>query len=89
VYVLGTHGGCTDLFAIDIKDDEAALKDGQAILCYGLGWRAANALGHNGIQALVIPVVMSFKDAVEVYFAGNLGAAGAYAVVTSEPQRKE
>ncbi|MHB8971269.1 MAG: hypothetical protein ACYC4N_12550 [Pirellulaceae bacterium] len=49
-------------------------KDGQAVLCDGMGWRAADELRQNGIQAFVIPAEMSFKDAVEVSFAGNLGA---------------
>ena len=53
-----------------------ALKDCQAVLCYGMGWRAAEELKQNGIQAFVVPSEMSPEEAVNKYLAGDLGAAG-------------
>jgi predicted Fe-Mo cluster-binding NifX family protein len=53
-----------------------ALKDCQAVLCYGMGWRAAEELKQNGIQAFLVPSEMSPKEAVNKHLAGDLGAAG-------------
>ena len=55
-----------------------ALRDCEAVLCYGMGWRAAEELKQNGIQAFVLPSEMSPEDAVKAYLAGNLGAAGGF-----------
>ncbi len=55
-----------------------ALADCQAVLCYGMGWRAAEDLQQNGIQAFILPSEMSPEDAVNAYLAGNLGAAGGF-----------
>jgi predicted Fe-Mo cluster-binding NifX family protein len=35
-----------------------ALKDCEAVLCYGMGWRAAEELKQNGIQAFLVPTDM-------------------------------
>ena len=53
-----------------------ALADCQAVLCYGMGWRAAEDLQQKGIQAFILPREMSPEDAVNAYLAGNLGSAG-------------
>jgi len=55
-----------------------ALADCEAVLCYGMGWRAAEELKQNGIQAFILPTQMSPEDAVKGYLAGNLGAAGGF-----------
>lgn len=55
-----------------------ALKDCEAVLCYGMGWRAAEDLKQNGIQAFVLPGEMSPEDAVKAYLTGTLGAAGGF-----------
>jgi predicted Fe-Mo cluster-binding NifX family protein len=55
-----------------------ALKDCQAVLCYGMGWRAAEELKQNGIQAFLVPSEMSPEDAVSKHLTGDLGAAGGF-----------
>jgi predicted Fe-Mo cluster-binding NifX family protein len=55
-----------------------ALKDCQAVLCYGMGWRAAEELKQNGIQAFLVPSEMSPEDAVNKHLAGDLGGAGSF-----------
>lgn len=54
----------------------AALRDCDVILCYGMGWRAAEDLKQNGIQAFVLQGEMSPEAAVSAYLAGELGPAG-------------
>ncbi len=53
-----------------------ALKDCEAVLCYGMGWRAAEDLKQNGIKALLVPGEMTPDVAVKEYLAGNLSLAG-------------
>lgn len=53
-----------------------ALRDCDAVLCYGMGWRAAEDLKQNGIQAFVLQGEMSPDDAVAAFLAGKLGPAG-------------
>ncbi len=55
-----------------------ALRDCEAVLCYGMGWRAAEELKQNGIQALVVRGDLSPEQAVREFLAGNLGPAGAF-----------
>lgn len=55
-----------------------ALRDCAAVLCYGMGWRAAEDLKQNGIQAFLLPSEMSPEEAVQKYLAGDLGAAGGF-----------
>lgn len=55
-----------------------ALKDCQAVLCYGMGWRAAEDLKQKGIQAMLVPGEMSPEEAVGKYLRGDLGAAGGF-----------
>ena len=55
-----------------------ALKDCQAVLCYGMGWRAAEELKQNGILAFIVSGELSPEEAVSKYLAGDLGAAGGF-----------
>jgi len=55
-----------------------ALQDCDVILCYGMGWRAAEDLKQKGIQAFVLQGEMSPEDAVTAYLAGGLGPAGGF-----------
>ncbi len=55
-----------------------ALKDCEAVLCYGMGWRAAEELKQNGIQAFLVPAEMSPEEAVSKHLSGDLGAAGSF-----------
>ncbi|MCE5302391.1 MAG: hypothetical protein LLF97_04675 [Planctomycetaceae bacterium] len=55
-----------------------ALADCEAVLCYGMGWRAAEELKQNDIQAFVLPSEMSPEEAVKTYLAGNLPPAGEF-----------
>jgi nitrogen fixation protein NifX len=52
-----------------------ALKDCQAVLCYGMGWRAAEELRQHGIQAFILSGKMLPEEAVRRYVAGDLGPA--------------
>ena len=55
-----------------------ALRDCQIVLCYGMGWRAAEELAQSGIQPLVFSGVMSPDEAVGAYLAGTLNASKAF-----------
>jgi len=55
-----------------------ALADCEVILCYGMGWRAAEELKQNGIQAFVLPSEMPPEEDVRTYLAGNLPPAGEF-----------
>ena len=55
-----------------------ALADCEAVLCYGMGWRAAEELKQNGIQAFILPTEMPPEAAVNAYLTGNLGPAGSF-----------
>jgi len=48
------------------------LKDCEAILCRGMGGRAAEALEAFGIEPLMVRTDLSAQDAVEAYLAGSL-----------------
>jgi predicted Fe-Mo cluster-binding NifX family protein len=52
-----------------------ALSDCTAVLCYGMGARAAEALMSQGIQAYVIGKKCTPEDAVALFLAGKLQAA--------------
>jgi len=54
----------------------AALKDCEAVLCYGMGRRAAEALREGGIKAFILQEQVSPRVAVEKYIAGQLATAG-------------
>jgi predicted Fe-Mo cluster-binding NifX family protein len=52
-----------------------ALSDCKAVLCYGMGWRAAEALGREGIQAFVLGEECTPEGAVTLFLDGQLPPA--------------
>ncbi|MCX7001481.1 MAG: NifB/NifX family molybdenum-iron cluster-binding protein [Candidatus Sumerlaeota bacterium] len=54
------------------------LKDCQAILCQGMGWRAAEELSASGIQPLIVEEVPTCDDAVASYIRGDIKKAGSF-----------
>jgi len=54
------------------EDIVAALRDCHAVLCYGMGWRAAEDLKNGGIKAFVLREQMSPEEAVSHYINGEL-----------------
>ena len=55
-----------------------ALKDCSAVLCYGMGWRAAEDLSKNGINPFVIEEEMTPQEAVQRFAAGSLKPASSF-----------
>jgi len=53
------------------------LKDCQAILCQGMGWRAVEELSAHGIQPLIIEEYTEADKAVEAYLRGEIKSTGA------------
>ena len=51
------------------------LHDCQAALCYGMGWKAADELVHNGIQPVIVDRKRSPEEAVALYAQGKLTTA--------------
>ncbi len=56
----------------------AALHDCSAVLCYGMGWRAAGDLGKNGIRPFVIDGKVTPPEAVQQFVAGKLKPASGF-----------
>lgn len=52
-----------------------ALSDCNAVLCYGMGWRAAEALSREGIQPFVLDGECAPERAVTLFLEGKLPAA--------------
>ncbi|MGQ9607501.1 MAG: NifB/NifX family molybdenum-iron cluster-binding protein [Thermogutta sp.] len=50
----------------------AALQDCQAVICRGMGWRAAEELKQRGIETLVVPGELSPEEAVAQFLTGAL-----------------
>jgi predicted Fe-Mo cluster-binding NifX family protein len=53
-----------------------ALRDCGAVLCYGMGWRAAEALTQEGIQPFVLGEECTPEHAVRLFLDGRLPSAG-------------
>jgi predicted Fe-Mo cluster-binding NifX family protein len=53
-----------------------ALSDCQAVLCRGMGWRAAEALARKGIQVFVLDEECMPEQAVSLFLEGKLTPAG-------------
>jgi len=51
-----------------------ALRDCGAVLCYGMGWRAAEALTQVGIQPYVLSKRCNPEEAVALFLAGKLSS---------------
>lgn len=56
----------------------AALQDCQAVLCYGMGWRAAEDLNKHGIKPFVIDGEVTPTEAVQRFVAGKLKPASGF-----------
>lgn len=54
------------------------LKDCEAVLCKGMGWRAAEALKAQGITPLMVQTGLPAQAAVEAFLAGQLAAGESY-----------
>ena len=54
------------------------LKDCQAILCQGMGWRAAEELTAHGIQPLIVEEGLNCDEAVASYIRGDIKKTGAF-----------
>ncbi len=54
------------------------LQDCEAILCRGMGWRAAEALQATGIQPLMVQTDLPAQEAVEAYLAGALATGDGF-----------
>lgn len=59
-------------------DIVAALQDCSAIVCRGMGWRAAEELERNGIKPIVVGDELSPREAVQQYLVGRLKPAAAF-----------
>jgi len=55
-----------------------ALSDCQVVLCYGMGWRAAEDLKRAGIQPFVLDAEASPEEAVQAFLAGKIKPGGAF-----------
>jgi predicted Fe-Mo cluster-binding NifX family protein len=55
-----------------------ALGDCQVVLCYGMGWRAAEDLKQAGIQAFVLDAEVSPEEAVQAFLDGKVKPGGAF-----------
>jgi predicted Fe-Mo cluster-binding NifX family protein len=49
-----------------------ALQDCDLVLCYGMGWRAAQELQQNNIQVGILVEEMTPDEAIQRYLAGEL-----------------
>ena len=52
-----------------------ALHDCSAVLCYGMGWRAAEALSQGGVQPYVLGKRCTPEGAVALFLGGKLTSA--------------
>jgi predicted Fe-Mo cluster-binding NifX family protein len=52
-----------------------ALRDCSAVLCYGMGWRAAEALSQGGVQPCVLGEQCTPEGAVALFLEGKLASA--------------
>jgi predicted Fe-Mo cluster-binding NifX family protein len=55
-----------------------ALRDCEAVICYGMGWRAAEELSANGIQPLVVERQTTPEEAVRDFLSGRLKPASGF-----------
>jgi len=59
-------------------DVVGALGDCAAVLCHGMGWRAAEDLKAHGIEPVVLEGEALPEDAVKAYLSGGLKRAGKF-----------
>lgn len=55
-----------------------ALHDCEAVLCYGMGWRAAEDLKAAGIKACILTEECTMEQAVQAYIDGSLKPGDEY-----------
>ena len=55
-----------------------ALSDCQAVLCAGMGWRAAEELKAAGVQALVVDGSATPDETVARYLTGQIKSSGSF-----------
>jgi len=72
------HGSHENSYPHGHDEIVEALRDCEAVLCYGMGWRAAEALKEGGILAYILPEQMSPEEAVEKYVSGGLLPGGGF-----------
>ena len=48
------------------------------MLCYGMGWRAAEELQQNGIQVAIVGEEMTPDEAIKRHLAGELKTGGGF-----------
>ena len=51
-----------------------AIQDCNLVLCYGMGWRAAQELQQNGIQVAIVGEELTPDEAIKRHLAGELKA---------------
>jgi len=49
-----------------------ALRDCEAVICLGMGWRAAQDLAAHGIKPYILPAECAPESAVSLFMAGRL-----------------
>lgn len=52
-----------------------ALRDCNVVLCYGMGWRAAEALSHGGVRPYILGQQCTPEGAVALFVEGKLSEA--------------
>jgi predicted Fe-Mo cluster-binding NifX family protein len=55
-----------------------ALGDCALVLCYGMGWRAAQELQQNGIQVAIVSEELTPDEAVRRHLTGELATGDAF-----------
>ena len=59
-------------------DVVAVLRDCQAVVCGGMGWRAAQDLRAAGIQPVAVGAAASAREAVEAFLKGGAEASAPF-----------
>ena len=72
------HEGHDHAQAHSHADVVRGLSDCQVVLCYGMGWRAAEDLKQAGIQAFVLDAEATAEEAVQAFLAGKVKPGGAF-----------
>ncbi len=75
-YTAFTKGNCHSEGHTDQPHSHSAivqaLGDCEAVLCYGMGWRAAEDLNKNGIESFILEGECSPEEAVSLFLQGKL-----------------
>ena len=79
IYTAHAQGDCDGREHHDHHSHSAvveALQDCEALLCLGMGWRAAEDLAAKGIKACILPQECAPEAAVLLYAKGGLQSGG-------------